>query len=197
MLSFFSDESVETKEDGTASSFNSHKKPTIGVEFQTKLLLHPSGAKIKSQIWDTAGQERYRAITRSHYRRAAGAMLVYDVTNRRSFENAKAIWLSELRESSDSDNGLLSCIAIVGNKMDLAQEGDSSVTEEEQLEFAKQNNLVSYRTSARTGANIKEAFTDLIFKVHDSNKSKKVQPTSSRVITSMGDSSKSKKGNCC
>ena len=50
------------------------------VEFATKTLRLPSGVNVKAQIWDTAGQERYRAITRAHYRRAAGAVLVYDVT---------------------------------------------------------------------------------------------------------------------
>jgi len=55
-----------------ARTFSSVKKPTVGVEFATKIITHESGARIKAQIWDTAGQERYRAITNSHYRRAAG-----------------------------------------------------------------------------------------------------------------------------
>ena len=53
--------------------------PTIGVEFATRTVPLPSGGTVKAQIWDTAGQERYRAITSAHYKRAVGALLVYDV----------------------------------------------------------------------------------------------------------------------
>jgi GTPase SAR1 family protein len=65
------------------------------------------------------GQERYRAITRSHYRRAAGAILVYDVTNEQSFKSATQNWLPELRNAADLDSGLMSSIMLVGNKTDL------------------------------------------------------------------------------
>jgi small GTP-binding protein len=57
------------------STFHEMLKPTIGVEFGTKTIVHADGTRIRTQIWDTAGQERYRAITQSHYRRAAGAIL--------------------------------------------------------------------------------------------------------------------------
>ena len=66
--------------DGSVKSYSQRRKPTVGVEFATKIVAHPNGSRIKAQIWDTAGQERYRAITSSHYRRAAGALLCYDVT---------------------------------------------------------------------------------------------------------------------
>ncbi|GMI32574.1 hypothetical protein TeGR_g3110, partial [Tetraparma gracilis] len=77
----------KVQQNGVAKTFNLAVKPTVGVEFATKIITHKSGARIKAQIWDTAGQERYRAITNSHYRRAAGALLVYDVSARSSFEN--------------------------------------------------------------------------------------------------------------
>ncbi len=63
-----------------------------------------------------AGQERYRAITSSHYRRAAGALLVYDVSDKKSFENAKNSWLVELQETADDDSTLKQCTMLVGNK---------------------------------------------------------------------------------
>jgi len=69
-----------------------------------------------------AGQERYRAITTSHYRRAAGAMLVYDIANKTSFQNAQDTWLHDLKEAADKERGFLSCIMLVGNKIDLEQE---------------------------------------------------------------------------
>ena len=68
---------------------------TIGVEFGTRII-EVAGQKIKLQIWDTAGQERFRAVTRSYYRGAAGALMVYDVT-RRSTYNHLSSWLTDAR----------------------------------------------------------------------------------------------------
>jgi len=62
-------------------------KPTVGVEFATKVVQIEGNKLIRAQIWDTAGQERYRLIASTYYRRAMGALLVYDVTNRKSFDN--------------------------------------------------------------------------------------------------------------
>jgi len=104
------------------STFHETRKPTIGVEFGTKIVVHPDGTRMRAQIWDTAGQERYRAITTSHYRRAAGAILVYDVANKKSFHNALQTWLHDLKEAADKERGFLSCIMLVGNKIDLELE---------------------------------------------------------------------------
>ena len=68
---------------------------TIGVEFATKSIKE-DGKTIKAQIWDTAGQERYRAITSAYYRGAVGALLVYDISKRGTYENVPR-WLKELR----------------------------------------------------------------------------------------------------
>ena len=68
---------------------------TIGVEFGTRII-EVSGQKIKLQIWDTAGQERFRAVTRSYYRGAAGALMVYDITRRSTYNHLNS-WLSDAR----------------------------------------------------------------------------------------------------
>ena len=68
---------------------------TIGVEFATKNVPMADGATVKAQLWDTAGQERYRAITVAHYRKALGAVAVYDITRKSTFENVK-YWLDSL-----------------------------------------------------------------------------------------------------
>ncbi|KAG0495115.1 hypothetical protein HPP92_006109 [Vanilla planifolia] len=83
----------------TRNEFNLESRSTIGVEFATRSL-NVDGRIIKAQIWDTAGQERYRAITSAYYRGAVGALLVYDVTRRPTFENVER-WLRELREHTD------------------------------------------------------------------------------------------------
>ncbi|GMH85703.1 hypothetical protein TL16_g10317 [Triparma laevis f. inornata] len=151
---------------GNVSTFSLTPKPTVGVEFATKIILHPTtGARIKAQIWDTAGQERYRAITNSHYRRAAGALLVYDVSERSSFGNLSS-WIKNLRDTAESNSNILNCVSIVGNKCDKP----SLVSMLEHSEVTSKFGLtLSARTSAKTGEGIQKAFEELVVKVYESD----------------------------
>lgn len=90
-----------------------NSQSTIGVEFATKNI-QVGDQQIRAQIWDTAGQERYRAITNAYYRNAVGALLVYDISKRASFDNIVR-WLKELRDHADENI----VIMLVGNKSDL------------------------------------------------------------------------------
>lgn len=74
--------------------FDLHSKATIGVEFQTQVV-EIDGKEVKAQVWDTAGQERFRAVTSAYYRGAVGALIVYDISRRTTFESIKR-WLGEL-----------------------------------------------------------------------------------------------------
>merc|ERR1719164_226587 len=85
----------------TRNEFCLESKSTIGVEFATRSL-PIDGKTIKAQIWDTAGQEWYRAITSAYYRGAVGALLVYDITKKGSFEDVER-WLSELRDHAEEN----------------------------------------------------------------------------------------------
>lgn len=76
------------------NEFNMHSKATIGVEFQTQVL-EIDGKEVKAQIWDTAGQERFRAVTSAYYRGAVGALVVYDISRRSTFDSITR-WLEEL-----------------------------------------------------------------------------------------------------
>lgn len=139
------------------NSFNEQHNVTIGVEFGSKSI-DIGNTAIKLQIWDTAGQESFRSITRSFYRRADGVLLVYDATARHTFENCK-FWLDEIRQNSASDV----VIYLVANQIDLVSNGNENreVTLEEGQDFAKKNNLGGFKeTSARSGINVHEAFTD-------------------------------------
>ncbi|KAI4341522.1 hypothetical protein MLD38_026234 [Melastoma candidum] len=93
--------------------FHLDSKPTIGVEFAYRNV-RVGDKLIKAQIWDTAGQERFRAITSSYYRGALGALLVYDITRRSTFDEVKK-WLHELREFGNPEM----VVVLVGNKLDL------------------------------------------------------------------------------
>ncbi|WVZ04824.1 hypothetical protein V8G54_018170 [Vigna mungo] len=76
------------------NEFDSNSKATIGVEFQTQVV-EIDGKEVKAQIWDTAGQERFRAVTSAYYRGAVGALVVYDISRRGTFDGIKR-WLEEL-----------------------------------------------------------------------------------------------------
>ena len=124
------------------------------------------GKRVKLQIWDTAGQERYRAITRSHYRRAAGAVLIYDCTDPGSLKNAQDVWLPELISSAEDEALMRNCIMLVGNKTDLPS--DQQVSSE--VHDACQQDMgvtISQRTSARTGDGVEAAFGELIQRVYE------------------------------
>lgn len=97
----------------TRNEFNLDSKSTIGVEFATRSI-EVDGKKIKAQIWDTAGQERYRAITSAYYRKAVGAILVYDIAKHGTYDSVER-WLDELKQHAEKDTVTL----LVGNKSDL------------------------------------------------------------------------------
>ncbi|CCW70686.1 unnamed protein product [Phytomonas sp. Hart1] len=124
---------------------------TIGVEFGTRLVTVRGQQSVKLQIWDTAGQESFRSITRSYYRGASGALLVYDVTERSSFAHLQS-WLEDARANAAT----AIVIMLIGNKYDL--EGERQVSREEGEAFARKNGLLFTETSAKTALNVDEAF---------------------------------------
>ncbi|XP_051699247.1 ras-related protein Rab-2A isoform X3 [Oryctolagus cuniculus] len=121
---------------------------TIGVEFGARMITI-DGKQIKLQIWDTAGQESFRSITRSYYRGAAGALLVYDITRRDTF-NHLTTWLEDARQHSNSNM----VIMLIGNKSDL--ESRREVKKEEGEAFAREHGLIFMETSAKTASNVEE-----------------------------------------
>lgn len=123
---------------------------TIGVEFGARMI-NIDSKQIKLQIWDTAGQESFRSITRSYYRGAAGALLVYDITRRDTFTHLTT-WLDDARQHSNSNM----VIMLIGNKTDLDER--RAVTREEGEQFAREHGLIFMETSAKTAANVEEAF---------------------------------------
>lgn len=131
---------------------------TIGVEFGARMITIEN-KPIKLQIWDTAGQESFRSITRSYYRGAAGALLVYDITRRETF-NHLATWLEDARQHAIANMTIM----LIGNKSDLSHR--RAVTFEEGQQFAKENGLIFMETSAKTAQNVEEAFIDTAAKIY-------------------------------
>jgi len=143
----------------TDKRFKAEHDLTIGVEFGARTI-QISDKNIKLQIWDTAGQESFRSITRSYYRGSVGALLVYDITRRESFEHLEK-WLDETRQNANPNT----VIMLIGNKCDLAHE--RAVTTEEGEEFAKKHNLIFMETSAKTAHNVENAFINTAKVIYD------------------------------
>ena len=142
----------------TKNEFYTDTRSTVGVEFASKCVPIDSTI-IKAQIWDTAGQERYRAITSAYYRGAVGALVVYDITSRTSFEHV-GIWLSELIHYSDNDI----VVVLVGNKCDLASQ--RVVESEEAIAFAEKHGIAFIETSAYDATGINTAFETILKDIH-------------------------------
>ncbi|KAL3604831.1 hypothetical protein D5086_005690 [Populus alba] len=147
------------------NEFNLHSKATIGVEFQTQSM-EIDGKEVKAQIWDTAGQERFRAVTSAYYRGAVGALIVYDISRRTTFDSVGR-WLDELKTHSDTTVAMM----LVGNKCDLENIRDVSVEEGKSL--AEAEGLFFMETSALDSTNVKKAFEIVIREIYN-NVSRKV-----------------------
>jgi Ras-related protein Rab-6A len=132
-------------------AFENNYQATIGIDFVSKVLALPDRS-IKLQLWDTAGQERFRSLIPSYLRDTAGCVVVYDVTNRKSFDSVEG-WVKEVKHERQNV-----VIALVGNKQDV-EESKREVSEEEGQELARRLELSIFKeTSAKTGKNIQEVF---------------------------------------
>ncbi|XP_071098780.1 ras-related protein Rab-8B-like isoform X2 [Haliotis cracherodii] len=124
-----------------------------GIDFKIRTI-ELDGKKIKLQIWDTAGQERFRTITTAYYRGAMGIMLVYDITNEKSFENIRN-WIRNIEEHASKDVEKM----ILGNKCDMNDRRQVSKEKGEQL--AVEHGIKFMETSAKASNNVEEAFFTL------------------------------------
>lgn len=125
---------------------------------------------MKLSLWDTAGQETYKSITRSYFRGASGALLVFDLTRRSTFEHATS-WLHDLRQIAEEGIEVL----LVGNKSDLAfssvgtgGENKRTVTAQEAEEWCRRNGVMRYvETSAKSGEGVEKAFLEVAERIYE------------------------------
>ena len=131
------------------------KVSTMGV-FCSNKLVKENNKLLRVDLWDTAGQEQYRSLGRHFYKDSYVIILVYDITNRESFENLKIVWYKDLLKYNEK----YTILAVVGNKNDLYE--IEKVSEDEGRNYAKEINAIFMLVSAKNGDNINNLFNDIV-----------------------------------
>ena len=141
------------------NTFEPNSTPTIGVEMKVKDFKIKEDL-VKAQFWDTAGQEKYDSLTTSYYKGAKGALIVYDITQKSSFDKIESL-LKKLRDNSNKNVSVI----LVGNKCDL--EDNREVLKEDGEELAQKLKIKFMEVSAKTGENLDKLFQNLIDEVYE------------------------------
>lgn len=175
--------------------FSEFYKTTIGVDFANKDIEWNNNTTISLQLWDIAGQERYGNMTHVYYQEACAAFVVFDVTRAPSFDLVSN-WKNDIDDKVfTSEKKPIPCL-LLGNKIDLCQDGKWFKTKEEIDQYVKENNFIGFfETSARNGTNIDEAAKFLISYIMDN----KIEPLTNE-RTSLDITAKPVKeesGGCC
>ncbi|XP_008496668.1 ras-related protein Rab-39B [Calypte anna] len=144
---------------------------TVGVDFYVQFVELEPGLRVKLQFWDTAGQERFRSVTRSYYRNSAGGMLLFDLTNRTSFESVRR-WH---REVTDTLQPSRLVFLLVGHKSDLV--GQRRVARREAEKLAASLGVQYVETSAKDATNVVQAFQMLTLAIYQALQSGRLSPT--------------------
>ena len=135
---------------------------TIGLDYKLKTMILEEQKIVKVQIWDTAGQDKFRAITRNYYKGASGIILIFDVTNIKSFENIKK-WINEIKEEISENVS----IVLIGNKIDNVKQ--RKITKEQGEKIANEIGTKFFETSAKTGEGINESVFYLVKIIYEND----------------------------
>ncbi|CDO95906.1 unnamed protein product [Kluyveromyces dobzhanskii CBS 2104] len=163
---------------------------TIGIDFKIKTV-DINGKRVKLQLWDTAGQERFRTITTAYYRGAMGIVLIYDVTDERTFENIRQ-WFSTVNQHASEDVVML----LVGNKKDMETR---TVSFEQGEALAKELGIPFIEASAKDDTNVSEIFFTLAKLIQDKIDDGKMEGKAEKEagVSIRGSGSAGSKSNCC
>ena len=161
--------------------------PTIGVDFKIRNVTF-NAKNIKLNIWDTAGQERFKTITSAYYKGSHGVILVYDVTDRETFNNITN-WIGETRKHAGSNIVKV----LVGNKCDLNDA--RKVTTKEGQDFADREKMLFFETSAKSKINIEETFMGLTKLMYEQLPESERQQASE--VRNLNAPRKEASGGCC
>jgi Ras-related protein Rab-1A len=161
---------------------------TIGVDFKIQTI-QLDNKIIKMQLWDTAGNERFRTITTSYYRGSHGVCIVFDLTDKQSFENINS-WFTEIEKYASNNIKKI----LVGNKCDISK--DREISYKEANEFANKLNIPYIETSAKDSINVQELFINLA-KTLKEDKLKKEYIIPEEQVSLIGKDITIKSSSCC
>lgn len=175
------------------NKFDMNMLTTIGIDYKTKNVILDGGS-VKIQIWDTAGQERFRSITTAYYRGTNGIMIVYDITQPKTFTNVK-FWLESIAKYT-YDNVP---IVLVGNKIDMTHHNrpQNYISYHQGQSLADKHDILFFETSALTNINIDKAILTLVKHAKRSDKNKVDTVSPNTLVQQKLDKSTNTKSNCC
>ena len=175
----------------TENRFSSLHVATVGFDYKSKIIKLPSSKKqVKIQIWDTAGQERYTALNKNIFQQVQGIIIMYDITNRKSFENVNK-WLNLIYQTCGNKVKIL-----VGNKLDLSDDL-RIVSEDEGKNLADENGMKFFEGSGNTGTNVEEIFEEIAELVYSSLINDNSINTSIQIKNNSGKDKNKTKKKCC
>ena len=174
----------------TDNEFHFNIMGTGGMDLKRKKIIIGND-DVKVMIYDTAGHERFRSIAKTQYKGSQGVILIYDVTEKKSFDRVIR-WIESIKEDLDPQNVE---ILLVGNKIDMINEKVVSYSEGNEL--AKIFGVNFIETSAKTGENVESAFFTIIKKIYDKEKNKELVQPSVKVVLEEKIEIKTKKSKCC
>ena len=165
--------------------FSSNYISTLGLDYRQRKIKLEDGREINLRLFDTAGQERYKSISVNLIKKANGILLIYDITNKDSF-NSIGKWMESIDEVSSANTKVI----LVGNKIDM--EGERQVTKEEGERRAKEYSIPFYETSCKNGININEVFSRITKEIL--NKKENIDNSKGEKLNNY---KKNKKSTCC
>ncbi len=143
--------------------FQANYKLTVGVDILTKDVEFRQGEIATLSIWDIGGQQRFEFIRSTFYKGAAGALLVFDLTREQTYTETRK-WLTEIRQFSSESIPFV----LIGNKADLVQDVGTVIDSNEARAFAENEGSIYIETSAKSGVNVDDSFTELTRRIIDS-----------------------------
>ena len=141
------------------NKFIDFTESTIAAQFCQKKFEFPGGKSIILDIWDTAGQEKFRSLNKIFYSKAKAVILVYDITNEKSFDEIKNYWYEQIKQNCDENI----IIAVAANKSDLYE--DREVSNEEGEKYANSIDAIFSSTSAKNDSGIYDLFENIAKKM--------------------------------
>ena len=175
----------------TEGRFSSVHVTTVGFDYKSKIIKLPNKKKvIKLQVWDTAGQERYMALNKNLFQKVQGIILMYDLTNRDSFEHVQS-WLNLIKKNVSNKT-----VMLVANKLDLAEE-KRIVTEEEGEDIGKKNDMLFFEGSGASGENVDKIFTKMAEEIYTKLIDERSEKGEYENKNLKLDKNKSEKKKCC